>query len=87
VSRYYIGTGPVSAAEQADIAYEQMRLSLVEYASCEAEFAANPNLTPTQEQLIAERRNRWRDRVMVFAAVYHVERDVAVRERKFSGGI
>lgn len=76
MSRYYRGTGPVSPAIQAEVAYREMRRSLIEYAAVEAEFLAKPNMTSIEETLLVGRRSRWAERVRVFAAVYHVERDL-----------
>lgn len=76
---------PVSAAEQALEAYRQLRYSLVKFAEAEAELvdrAAEGKLTPTLESILVSRAHAWRDRAIMFAAVYHVERDVAQRYRR-----
>jgi hypothetical protein len=88
VGKSNVGSGPVSAFEQADIAYEQMRRALVKFSEVESEMHARlqrGDLTPTQENILIGRMNGQRDRIMIFAAVYHVERDVERRQR--SGGI
>lgn len=80
--RFYEGTGPVGPAEQANAAYREMRRSLIRHAEVEAEMRALAeagNLVPANESILIGRLNNWRDRIMVFAAVYHVERDVASR--------
>jgi uncharacterized protein with PIN domain len=68
----------VSAYEQADEAYRQMRYSLVKFANAEKEYNDNSaRLSPTQKDLLLSRMNFWRERARMFAAVYHVEKDVA----------
>lgn len=74
---YFEGSGVVSASEQARAAYKQMRRSLIKYAEVEAKFGDIESMTSIQEEILVAERKRWRDRVLVFAAVYHVEVSVA----------
>lgn len=79
---FYASSGSVSAAEQAEIAYREMRRSLVEYAAIEAEIAertmsSRRTITPTEENILSTRLAYWKDRAMMFAAIYHVERSMA----------
>lgn len=73
----------VSAAEQATIAYREMRRSLRRFANLEADIAARRaanQLPPNVEALLAAERDSYRNRALLFAAVYHVERDVAQQQ-------
>jgi len=74
----------VSAAEQAVIAYHEMRRSLRSFASLEADIAARraaDRLPPNVETMLSAERDSHRNRALLFAAVYHVERDVATHGR------
>jgi hypothetical protein len=71
-----------SAEEQAVIAYREMRRSLVMFASVETDIITRRNadkLPPAVESLLIADRAVWRERVLLFAAVYHVERAEAAR--------
>ena len=86
MAKFYDGSGKIEPQEQAVEAYREMRRSLVKYAEAEAELhervtVNGERLTSIQEQLIVGRLHAWRDRAMMFAAVYHVEMDRS--DRKF----
>lgn len=81
---FYAGDGPVSAAEQAEIAYREVRRSLVKYAEIEAEYASVKNMTPAQDDYYAGRRSFWVARIQVFSAVYQVESAKADRDARRS---
>lgn len=67
----------VSPWGQASEAYRQMRRSLVKFAQIEQEYLdREEDLTPTQKEILSNKMNFWRERVNMFAAVYHVEQDV-----------
>lgn len=81
MKRFYEGSGDVGPAEQAEVAYRELRRSLIKFAAVEAELHERAGkLTPMQETLLYGSLNGARDRIMVFAAVYHVERDRADRQ-------
>lgn len=83
MSRYYEGSGDVSPAGQAEVAYREMRRSLVKYAAVEAEVADRQErgeiFTSVQENILVGKMHAWRDRARLFALVYQVEIDVADR--------
>lgn len=83
MSNYYEGSGPVSANEQAKIAYAEMRHSLVQYAAIELKMTKMAErgiqLNAVEDAILTGQRTKWAERIQVFAAVYQVEIDVARR--------
>lgn len=71
---------PLSAAEQSEVAYREMRRSLVKFAQLEAELLER-KLSPTQEDIVVARLTLARERVVMWALVYGVERDRVRCER------
>lgn len=72
----------VSAREQAQVAYREMRRSLVKFAAVEAEMARRRQedmLPPNVESLLAAERDSYNRRVTMFALVYIAETGVADR--------
>jgi hypothetical protein len=72
----------VSAREQAQVAYREMRRSLVKFASVEANMdlrRENDMLPPAVEMLLAAERDIYNRRATMFALVYLVETTAADR--------
>lgn len=71
---------PITAAEQAEVAYGELRRSLVKFAEAESELLdSERRLSPTQETIVMSRLTLWRERAVMFAAIYQAERE-RVRE-------
>ncbi len=84
-NRYFEGSGSLTPLEQAEVAYREMRKSLVNFASVEAELkdhAKRGTMNPTREMIFIARRDSHRDRAAMFALVYQVEIDVATRAER-----
>lgn len=78
---YFEGSGPLNPREQANVAYKEMRRSLVRYAAVEAELIERrergEQLTAVQESLIIGRLHAHRDRAQMFALIYLAEMDAS----------
>lgn len=74
---------PVAPAEQAEVAYRELRRSLVRFAEFESQLIDGAGkLTPTQEDIVVSRLRLWRERAIMFALVYQVERAEEDRRRR-----